>query len=41
VSVLPDTLPFTWETAAEKYKDTLHNADKPAEPRPPEKEPKG
>jgi PhoPQ-activated pathogenicity-related protein len=38
VSVVPDVLPFKWETAAEKYKDTLHNADKPAEPR---KDPKG
>jgi PhoPQ-activated pathogenicity-related protein len=38
VSVVPDVLPFKWEAAAEKYKDTLHNADKPVEPR---KEPKG
>jgi PhoPQ-activated pathogenicity-related protein len=41
VSVVPDVLPFKWEAAAEKYKDTLRNADKPAEPRPPKKEPKG
>lgn len=38
VSVIPDVLPFKWEAAAEQYKDTLHNADQPAEPR---REPKG
>lgn len=38
VSIVPDVLPFKWEAAAEKYKDTVHNADKPVEPR---KEPKG
>ena len=38
VSIVPDVLPFKWEAAAEKYKDTIRNADNPAEPR---KEPKG
>jgi PhoPQ-activated pathogenicity-related protein len=33
VSIVPDILPFKWEAAAEKYRDTLHNADKPVEPR--------
>jgi PhoPQ-activated pathogenicity-related protein len=37
VSIVPDVLPFKWETAAEQYKDTAHNADKPAEPREPKK----
>jgi PhoPQ-activated pathogenicity-related protein len=41
VSVVPDVLPFKWEDAAKTYADTVHNADKPAEPRPPKKEPKG
>jgi PhoPQ-activated pathogenicity-related protein len=37
VSIVPDVLPFKWEAAVEQYKDTLHNADKPAEPREPAK----
>ena len=37
VSVVPDILPFKWEAAGKQYKDTLHNADQPAEPRPPKK----
>jgi PhoPQ-activated pathogenicity-related protein len=37
VSVVPDLLPAKWEAAAKQYKDTAHNADKPAEPRPPKK----
>jgi len=37
VSIVPDVLPFKWEAAAEQYKDTANNADKPAEPREPKK----
>lgn len=37
VSIVPDVLPFKWEDAAKTYKDTVHNADKPAEPRDPPK----
>ena len=37
VSIVPDVLPFKWEAAAEQYRDTAHNADKPAEPREPKK----
>ena len=33
VSIVPDILPFKWEAAAAQYKDTVHNADNPAEPR--------